>query len=98
MLDNSHEFCLTEKSSTLFKSRKRMTESQTLILMESFRANPFPETLEKRQLARLLNTSEERIHAWFCHKRSYLKTRCQLPQGESMLSNVQSVYNVGYET
>ena len=44
--------------------KKYKTESEMKILMKSFKANPYPGTKEKLQLAKSLNTSKVTIEKW----------------------------------
>ena len=46
-----------------------MTKYQTQILMERFQSKPYLEKDEKQQLAKLLNTSAEKIQRWFINVR-----------------------------
>ena len=48
---------------------KRKTESQVEVLMESFRADPYPRKKDIDQLADSLNISEKSIYWWFGNMR-----------------------------
>ena len=47
----------------------RMTETQTQILMEMFKANAYLKKEEKCQLAKSLNSTKQKIASWFKYMR-----------------------------
>ena len=49
--------------------------------MEKFHANPYPETEEKRELAKSLNISEKKVNKWFVRRRN-AKRESLLLKGE----------------
>ena len=48
---------------------KSKTESQVKALMESFKADPYPQKEEKHQLAKSINISHGDVEQWFCNIR-----------------------------
>ena len=61
---------------TLDMKRIRMTEAQTQILMEKFKAKKHPRKEEKFHLAKSLNITVDKVENWFRRKR-----RKKVPQG-----------------
>ena len=73
-----------------------MKEDQLQILMERFRAKPYLGKGDKRQLAKSLNISEEKIRWWFNNRRVSMKAKTMESKSESLISKVQSKHSLSY--
>ena len=59
-----------------------MTETQTQILMERFKAEAYPRKEEKCELAMSLNTTKKKIEIWFKYMRRKKVAEGMLNQSE----------------
>ena len=59
-----------------------MTEAQTQILMERFKAKKYLSKEEKRQLAKSLNITVNKVEIWFSNKRCKKVAQGMLNQSE----------------
>ena len=67
---------------TLGMKRTKMTETQTQILMERFKAEAYPKKEDKCQLAQSLSTTKKKIERWFKYMRSKKVAEGVLNQSE----------------
>ena len=66
----------------LMLGSKSKTESQVKVLMESFKADPYPQEEEKHQLAKSLNISYGEVVKWFYNIRHRTSKEGTLAQSE----------------
>ena len=78
-----------------FRGRQKGIEIQERVLMESFKADPYPGKQQKHHLARSLNVSQKAIQQWFNHMRQKKSKEGVLKKSEykAHYINALSVYS-----
>lgn len=66
------------------KPRTRMTGDQIKALMGCFQDNPFPSTLAREELSRVLSISPRTVQIWFQNQRQKTKNQTRMINGREV--------------
>ncbi|CAF0726391.1 unnamed protein product [Brachionus calyciflorus] len=67
------------------RQRTNFSEDVTEILDDFFKKNPYPDINEREQMAKQLNTSEDRVQVWFQNKRARYRKRVQKENSSNVI-------------
>ncbi|KAM9312130.1 homeobox protein siamois-like [Gastrophryne carolinensis] len=65
-----HPCTMTDPDLTQCKKRTTYTKEETILLLNEFHCNPYPDFISRRRIARIMGISEPRIQVWFQNRRS----------------------------